>query len=39
LSCPGTAGGEAQQNDIKSLRREIELKKAKLNELKEETKR
>lgn len=35
----GTAGGEAQQNDIRSLRREIELKKVKLNELREETKR
>jgi hypothetical protein len=35
----GTAGGEAQQADIKSLRKEIELKKAKLNELKEESKR
>ncbi len=35
----GTAGGEAQLNDIKALRREIELKKTKLNELKEETKR
>jgi hypothetical protein len=35
----GTAGGEAQQTDIRSLRKEIELKKAKLNELREETKR
>lgn len=35
----GTCGGEAQHNDIKSLRREIELKKAKLNELREETRR
>lgn len=35
----GTAGGEAQQNDIKTLRREIDLKKAKLNELKGDTKR
>jgi hypothetical protein len=35
----GTAGGEAQMNDIRSLRKEIELKKAKLNELREETKR
>jgi len=35
----GTAGGEAQHNDIKSLRREIEMKKAKLNELREETRR
>ncbi|KAJ9514487.1 hypothetical protein QJQ45_016222 [Haematococcus lacustris] len=35
----GTAGGEAQQNDIKSLRKEIELKKLKLNELRDETKR
>mmetsp|Transcript_13769 Transcript_13769/g.29648 ORF Transcript_13769/g.29648 Transcript_13769/m.29648 type:complete len:722 (-) Transcript_13769:508-2673(-) len=35
----GTAGGEAQQNDIKMLRRELELKKAKLNELHEETRR
>jgi len=35
----GTAGGEAQQNDIKQLRKELELKKAKLNELSEETRR
>ena len=35
----GTAGGEAQDNDIKCLRRELELKKAKLNELRVETKR
>ncbi|KAG2438191.1 hypothetical protein HXX76_005797 [Chlamydomonas incerta] len=35
----GTAGGEAQQNDIKSLRRELELKKAKLNELSEDVRR
>ncbi|EFJ49199.1 hypothetical protein VOLCADRAFT_104414 [Volvox carteri f. nagariensis] len=35
----GTAGGEAQQNDIKTLRRELELKKAKLNELHEEVRR
>jgi chromosome segregation ATPase len=35
----GTAGGEAQQNDIKSLRREIELKKAKLNELSSDVRR
>jgi len=35
----GTAGGEAQHNDIKCLRREIELKKAKYNELLEETRR
>ncbi|PNH05351.1 hypothetical protein TSOC_008393 [Tetrabaena socialis] len=35
----GTAGGEAQQNDIKSLRRELELKKTKLNELHEEVRR
>ncbi|KXZ50885.1 hypothetical protein GPECTOR_14g134 [Gonium pectorale] len=35
----GTAGGEAQQNDIRSLRRELELKKAKLNELREEVRR
>ncbi|GLC33234.1 hypothetical protein PLESTF_000156500 [Pleodorina starrii] len=35
----GTAGGEAQQNDIKTLRRELELKKAKLNELREEVRR
>jgi hypothetical protein len=39
LTWSGTAGGEAQQNDVKSLRRELELKKAKLNELAEETKR
>lgn len=39
MLCAGTAGGDAQQNDIRSLRREIELKKAKLNELREETKR
>lgn len=36
---PGTAGGEAQQNDIKVLRRELELKKTKLNELREEARR
>ncbi|KAG2493525.1 hypothetical protein HYH03_008339 [Edaphochlamys debaryana] len=35
----GTAGGEAQQNDIRSLRRELELKKAKLNEIREEVRR
>ncbi|GFR48576.1 hypothetical protein Agub_g10479 [Astrephomene gubernaculifera] len=35
----GTAGGEAQQTDIKTLRRELELKKAKLNELREEVRR
>ncbi|MEW5300191.1 MAG: hypothetical protein WDW36_003138 [Sanguina aurantia] len=35
----GTAGGEAQQNDIKVLRRELELKKTKLNELREEARR
>lgn len=35
----GTAGGEAQQNDIRTLQREVELKKAKLNELKEEARR
>ncbi|KAG1673703.1 hypothetical protein FOA52_010572 [Chlamydomonas sp. UWO 241] len=35
----GTAGGEAQQNDIKQLRKELEMKKSKLNELSEETRR
>ena len=35
----GTAGGEAQQNDIKSLRKELEMKKSKLNELQVEIKR
>lgn len=35
----GTAGGEAQQNDIRQLRRELELKKAKLNELREDVRR
>jgi ATP-dependent protease ClpP protease subunit len=30
----GTAGGEAQQADIRQLLKELELKKAKLNELK-----
>lgn len=35
----GTAGGEAQQTDIKALRKELELKKAKLNELREEVRR
>ncbi|GAX81127.1 hypothetical protein CEUSTIGMA_g8561.t1 [Chlamydomonas eustigma] len=35
----GSAGGDAQQNDIKILRRELELKKARLNELALETKR
>lgn len=39
ISVAGTAGGEAQQTDIRSLRREIEVKKAKLNELNGETKR
>ncbi|GMH32341.1 hypothetical protein BSKO_00175 [Bryopsis sp. KO-2023] len=33
----GMAGGEAQQADIKQLMKEMELKKQKLNELKEET--
>lgn len=31
----GTAGGEAQQADIRQLMKELELKKAKLNELRE----
>lgn len=35
----GTAGGEAQQNDINSLRKEIAMKKAKLNELRMEVTR
>jgi hypothetical protein len=35
----GTAGGEAQQSDIRQLLRELELKKAKLNELKGESRR
>ena len=35
----GTAGGEAQQNDIQLLRRELALKKTKLNELREEARR
>lgn len=35
----GSAGGEAQQNDIRYLQRELDLKKAKLNELKEEARR
>jgi hypothetical protein len=39
LPFAGTAGGEAQHNDIRSLRREIELKKSKLNDLREETRR
>lgn len=39
LAGTGTAGGEAQQNDIKVLRRELELKKTKLNELREEARR
>jgi hypothetical protein len=39
LTLAGTAGGEAQQNDIKQLRRELELKKSKLNELCEETRK
>lgn len=30
----GTAGGEGQQADIKQLLKELEVKKAKLNELK-----
>ncbi len=30
----GTAGGEAQQTEIRQLLKELELKKAKLNELK-----
>ncbi|CAD7697333.1 unnamed protein product, partial [Ostreobium quekettii] len=33
----GTAGGEAQQNDIKQLVKELELKKQKLNELTQES--
>lgn len=35
----GTAGGEAQQIDIKMLRKELELKKSKLNEMREEARR
>eukprot|EP00798_Chlamydomonas_sp_ICE-L_P014198 gene14198-20168_t len=35
----GTAGGELQQNDIRLLRKEIELKKSRINEVVEETKR
>lgn len=35
----GTAGGEAQQADIKQLLKELELKKAKLNELKGESRK
>lgn len=35
----GTAGGEAQQADIRQLLKELELKKAKLNELKTEARR
>jgi cell division protein FtsB len=30
----GTAGGEAQQADVRQLLKELEIKKAKLNELK-----
>lgn len=32
---PGKAGGDLQQEDIMNLRREVEVKKAKLNELHE----
>ncbi len=32
---PGKAGGELQQDDILNLRREVGIKKAKLNELHE----
>ena len=32
---PGKAGGDLQQDDIMNLRREIEIKKAKLNDLQE----
>ena len=35
----GTAGGEAQQADIRQLMRELEMKKTKLNEMKQETRR
>lgn len=35
----GTAGGEAQQADITQLLKELELKKAKLNELRGESRR
>eukprot|EP00878_Enallax_costatus_P035713 GHUV01039918.1.p1 GENE.GHUV01039918.1~~GHUV01039918.1.p1 ORF type:complete len:245 (+),score=71.35 GHUV01039918.1:584-1318(+) len=38
-SSTGTAGGEAQQADIKQLLKELELKKAKLNELKGESRK
>lgn len=37
--CVGTAGGEAQQADIRQLLKELELKKAKLNELKGESRK
>jgi len=36
---PGIAGGEAQQTDIQQLLHELEVKKAKLNELKGEAQR
>ena len=35
----GTAGGDGQQNDIRMLRKELEMKKARLNELAEEIRR
>ncbi len=35
----GTAGGEAQQADITQLLKELELKKAKLNELRGESRK
>lgn len=35
----GTAGGEAQQTDISQLLKELELKKAKLNELRGESRK
>lgn len=35
----GTAGGEAQQADINQLLKELELKKAKLNELRGESRK
>lgn len=37
--CAGTAGGEAQQSDITQLLKELELKKAKLNELRGESRK
>lgn len=39
LHLAGTAGGEAQQADITQLLKELELKKAKLNELRGESRK